>query len=66
MTASPGRGGTNLVLSRRDLLALTAMGLAATTLPAHADSPGQLTFAVHVALTPTWFDPAESTGIITP
>ena len=65
MTASSGRGN-NLVLSRRELLALTAMGLAATTLPANANSPGQLTFAVHVALTPTWFDPAESTGIITP
>ena len=66
MTASSGRGGNNLVLSRRDLLALTAMGLAATTLPANANIPGQLTFAVHVALTPSWFDPAESTGIITP
>ena len=66
MTASSGRGGNNLVLSRRDLLAFTAMGLAATTLPANANSPGQLTFAVHVALTPSWFDPAESTGIITP
>lgn len=66
MTTSSGRGANTRVLSRRDLLALTAMGLAATTLPAHANIPGQLTFAVHVALTPSWFDPAESTGIITP
>ena len=66
MTASSGRGGNNLVLSRRELLALTAMGLATTALPTHANTPGQLTFAVHVALTPAWFDPAESTGIITP
>src|SRR3989442_13020286 len=27
---------------------------------------GQLTWAVHVSLAPTWFDPAETTGIITP
>ncbi|PYM18533.1 MAG: hypothetical protein DMD81_05745 [Candidatus Rokuibacteriota bacterium] len=27
---------------------------------------GQLTWAVHVSLAPTWFDPAETAGIITP
>src|SRR6266540_4079018 len=27
---------------------------------------GQLTWAVHVSLAPTWFDPAETSGIITP
>ena len=27
---------------------------------------GQLTWAVHVSLAPSWFDPAETTGIITP
>ena len=27
---------------------------------------GQMTWAVHVALAPTWFDPAETSGIITP
>jgi peptide/nickel transport system substrate-binding protein len=27
---------------------------------------GQLTWAVHISLAPTWFDPAESPGIITP
>jgi peptide/nickel transport system substrate-binding protein len=32
-----------------------------------ADAPaGQLTFAVHVSLAPTWFDPAETPGVITP
>jgi peptide/nickel transport system substrate-binding protein len=35
--------------------------------PAPAASPeGQLTWAVHVTLAPTWFDPAETSGIITP
>src|SRR5262245_22994323 len=27
---------------------------------------GQVTWAVHVSLAPTWFDPAETPGIITP
>src|SRR5438128_10951399 len=31
-----------------------------------ASPEGQLTWAVHVSLAPTWFDPAETTGIITP
>jgi len=32
-----------------------------------ADAPaGQMTWAVHISLAPTWFDPAETSGIITP
>jgi len=27
---------------------------------------GQMTYAVHVSLAPTWFDPAETSGMITP
>ena len=27
---------------------------------------GQMTWGVHVSLAPTWFDPAETPGIITP
>src|SRR5438876_4323138 len=27
---------------------------------------GQMTWAVHVSLAPTWFDPAETPGVITP
>ena len=27
---------------------------------------GQLTWGVHISLAPTWFDPAETPGIITP
>ena len=34
--------------------------------PASAAPEGQLTWAVHVSLAPTWFDPAETSGIITP
>jgi len=35
--------------------------------PAHKGEPsGQMTWAIHVTIAPTWFDPAETTGIITP
>ena len=35
--------------------------------PTSAAAPeGQMTWAVHVSLAPTWFDPAETSGIITP
>jgi peptide/nickel transport system substrate-binding protein len=27
---------------------------------------GQMTWGVHISLAPTWFDPAETSGIITP
>src|SRR5512138_1141545 len=33
---------------------------------AEAAPEGQLTWAVHISLAPTWFDPAETSGIITP
>ena len=62
---SPDRGSQ---LSRRDLLALAALGLAAgaPSLAKAAGPQGQLTWGVHVSLAPTWFDPAETSGIITP
>ena len=34
--------------------------------PRRAAPEGQMTWAVHVSLAPTWFDPAETSGIITP
>src|SRR5262245_17811839 len=34
--------------------------------PASAAPDGQITFAVHVSLAPSWFDPAETPGVITP
>jgi len=56
------------VINRRDLLLLSAFGLAAGApgLALAAQPNGQLTYGVHVSLAPTWFDPAEATGIITP
>ncbi len=55
-------------LRRRELLALTALGFA-SGVPgiAWAAAPtGQLTWAIHVSLAPTWFDPAETEALITP
>jgi peptide/nickel transport system substrate-binding protein len=34
--------------------------------PLAAAPEGQMTWGVHVSLAPTWFDPAETSGIITP
>jgi peptide/nickel transport system substrate-binding protein len=50
------------------LLALLLAGFVlAAASPARAAGPeGQVTWAVHVSLAPTWFDPAEMPGIITP
>src|SRR5436309_8631226 len=46
------------------LLVLTILALMAS--PGAAAPEGQLTWAVHISLAPTWFDPAETSGIITP
>ena len=48
------------------LLALTVAILPRMVASAAAAPEGQLTFAVHVSLAPTWFDPAETPGVITP
>ena len=47
--------------------ALLIFGIAATQpAPSDAAPEGQVTWAVHVSLAPTWFDPAETPGIGTP
>jgi peptide/nickel transport system substrate-binding protein len=38
----------------------------AVAAPAAAAPEGQMTWGVHISLSPTWFDPAETQGIITP
>ncbi len=55
-------------LTRRGLLGATALGLVAgAPAMARAAGPqGQLTWGIHVSLAPSWFDPAETQGIITP
>ena len=48
------------------LLLITVSGAAGAS-EGRADAPaGQLTWGVHISLAPTWFDPAETSGIITP
>jgi peptide/nickel transport system substrate-binding protein len=62
------RGTVPSEVTRRSMLALSALGIvAAGQRGAWAASPdGQLTWAVHFSLAPTWFDPAETPGMITP
>jgi peptide/nickel transport system substrate-binding protein len=60
-----------MTLSRVRAFALVVAVALVAAPPATAQSPnsapaGQLTWASHVALAPTWFDPAETPGIITP
>ena len=50
--------------SLTSIVAFTALLVAAA--PAAAAPEGQMTWAVHVSLAPTWFDPAETPGISTP
>ena len=59
---------SNTALTRRDLLALAALGAAAADPRAAmaAGPKGQLTWAIHVSLAPTWFDPADTQALITP
>ena len=54
--------------TRREVLALAALGLVAGAARSAiaADAQGQLTWGIHVSLAPTWFDPADTQGIITP
>ena len=42
------------------------LAVVSVAMPAAAAPEGQLTWGVHIALTPTWFDPAETQGLITP
>src|SRR5262249_3354835 len=47
-------------------LVLLALSVGVSAAPAGATPEGQVTWAVYVSLAPTWFDPAETSGIITP
>ena len=45
---------------------VVALAVGGATRPAAAAPEGQMTWAVHVSIAPTWFDPAETPGIATP
>src|ERR671922_68208 len=76
MTCSPSPLLTSL--TRRRFLQSTLSGVAgfsawlqgwprSMAAPAKKNEPsGQMTWAIHVTIAPTWFDPAETPGIITP
>jgi peptide/nickel transport system substrate-binding protein len=52
---------------RRSVIALALLIIWTTTaVPAAAAPEGQVTWGVHISLAPTWFDPAETPGIVTP
>jgi peptide/nickel transport system substrate-binding protein len=64
-TIAPGH--KPISITRRDALALAAGAVAAGSAGVAAAAPqGQLTWGIHVSLAPGWFDPAETSGLITP
>ena len=68
-TSGPTPGGNTTRISRRDALTLAASAAVIGGAPdiARAAGPaGQLTYAVHISLAPTWFDPAETPSLVTP
>ena len=70
MSASLHHREAQAGMTRRDLLAATAVGLVAGAagVPgvARAAPQGQVTWALHVSVPPTWFDPAETQALVTP
>ena len=65
---APKAGGSAIRTTRRGAMALFALALlvGAPGQVKAVGANGQLTWGVHVSLAPTWFDPAEMSGIITP
>jgi peptide/nickel transport system substrate-binding protein len=56
-----------LQLTRRNAFALAAGAVVAGSSSLAGAAPqGQLTWGIHVSLAPIWFDPAETSGLITP
>ncbi len=67
MTLRAPRAAATLTGWRLSLLPLMLAALVALgSRPADAAPEGQLTWGVHITLAPTWFDPAEASGMITP
>jgi peptide/nickel transport system substrate-binding protein len=56
---------TRLARSSWALAALLVVALLAPR-PAAAAPEGQLSWGVHITLVPTYFDPAETAGLVTP
>jgi peptide/nickel transport system substrate-binding protein len=63
----PDQGVATLEYTRRHAMKLVAFGLVGSSpRPVSAKPKGQVTWASHISLAPTWFDPAETGGVITP
>src|SRR2546430_16913150 len=45
---------------------MLVLALLVIAVPATAAPEGDVTWAVHISLAPTWFDPAETPSVITP
>ena len=67
-TASTARRSHRMPMLVPLLLAVLALAFVTGpgAVPPAGAAEGQATWAVHVTLAPTWFDPAETSGIITP
>src|SRR6185369_5984818 len=63
---SPERRTSTMRLARMAAVFLAALALLAPAGSVAAAPAGQLTWGVHIALAPTYFDPAETPGLITP
>ena len=65
---TPEGSVNNMHVTRREVFALAALGLVAGAprLASAAAPQGQLTWALHVSVPPTWLDPADTLGIISP
>src|SRR5215470_17065416 len=54
-----------MTLRRLVPMLFLALALIAAKAPTPAAAQSQMTWALHITLSPVWFDPAEHTGIIT-
>jgi peptide/nickel transport system substrate-binding protein len=67
---SVGKPALSNSVSRREIVRIAAAGAIASVASPRAvfaaGPAGQLTYGIHVSMSPTWFDPAETQGIITP
>src|SRR6516164_2900346 len=61
-----GYGASRTDITRRHALTVLALLVGAPGSVRAASPEGQVTWGVHISLAPTWFDPAETPGIITP
>ena len=67
-TVSDSAGCRDEAFPRRRMAALCVLVMLAVGIPlvARPAPDGQMTWGIHISLAPTWFDPAETTGIVTP